>query len=267
MAELRKERAGAEVLAEMFAGYGASHFFIVPSIFNLSLMEMEQRSNIARVHAQCEKAASYTADGYARVTGRPGVCAAQIVGALNLAAGLLDAYLAHGPVIALTGGRFPQTKFRRAYQEVDDIPAFEPVTKFNAAVDVTRFPDMIRQAFRVATTGCPGPVHLQFQGKEGLIDARFAGVPPFRPSPDDRDVAEGLSHLRAAERPVIVVGNGAKLSGARPEVLHLAEALQVPLATSLQGKQLVPQRATRFRSVWWARTPARARTRSCNGRI
>src|SRR2546427_9599337 len=87
---------------------------------------------------------------------------AQVIGALTLAAGLRDAWLAHSPVIAMTGGREPRTKFRKVYQEVDDVPAFEPVTKFNATVDdVARFPDMVRQAFRVAVSGTPGPVHLQ----------------------------------------------------------------------------------------------------------
>ena len=144
------------------------------------------------------------ADGYARASGKPGICMAQVIGALNLAAGLRDAWLAHSPVIAFTGGREPKTKFRKVYQEVDDVPAFEPVTKFNATVDdVARFPDMVRQAFRVATTGTPGPVHLQFRGNEGQVDAeeaemeplvepQFARVPPFRPAPDDASVRAAL---------------------------------------------------------------------------
>jgi len=245
-------RTGAEVLAEMLSAYGVTHFFMVPSVFNLTLMEMERRTDIVRIHAHGEKAAAYMADGYARVSGRAGVCAAQVVGAMNLAAGLRDAHLAHSPVIALTGGRHPRLKFKRVYQEVDDVPAFEHVTKFNATVDdVTRFPDMIRQAFRSATTGCPGPVHLQFQGNEGQIDAesapiepivdsRFAAVPPKQPRPDDADVAAALAELRSARRPVLVVGGGARMSGAGAEVIRLAEALQIPLATSLNGKQLVP---------------------------
>ena len=152
----------------------------------------------ARIHTHGEKSAAYMADGYARASGRPGVCMAQVVGALNLAAGLRDAYLAHSPVIAITGGREPRTKFRQVYQEVDDVPAFEPVTKFNATVDaVERFPDMVRQAFRVAVSGAPGPVHLQFRGNEGqidqeeaemepLVEPQFARVPPFRPEPERR---------------------------------------------------------------------------------
>ena len=148
------------------------------------------------------------ADGYARAAGRPGICMAQVIGALNIAAGLRDAWLAHSPVIALTGGREPRTKFRKVYQEIDDIPAFEPVTKFNATVDaVERFPDMLRQAFRVSVSGTPGPVHLQFRGNEGQIDADeaemealaepiFARVPPFRPEPDERSVRAALAAPR-----------------------------------------------------------------------
>lgn len=272
MADSPGNRTGAQILAEMLSAYGVTHFFLVPSVFNLGLMEMERRTSIVRVQAHGEKAAAYMADGYARVSGRPGVCAAQVVGALNLAAGLRDAHLAHSPVIALTGGRHPRLKFKRVYQEVDDVPAFEQVTKFNATVDeVTRFPDMIRQAFRSATTGCPGPVHLQFQGNEGQIDAesgpmepvvetRFASVPPFRPRPDDADVAQALALLRAARRPVLVVGGGARMSGAGAEVIRVAEVLQIPLATSLNGKQLV-RPATRCRSAWSVPIPARAPTR------
>jgi len=192
------------------------------------------------------------ADGYARVSGRPGVCMAQVIGALNLAAGLRDAYLAHSPVIAFTGGREPQTKFRKVYQEVDDVPAFEPVTKFNATVDaVERFPDMVRQAFRVAVSGSPGPVHLQFRGNEGQVDAEeaemeplceplFACVPPFRPEPDFAAALAALRLIEQAERPVIVAGGGARASRAGRDLVALAEALAVPVATSLNGKDVIP---------------------------
>src|SRR5205814_5655881 len=191
---------GAQCLADMLAGYGVTHVFMVPAVLRRTFAEMERRTKIKRIHTHGEKSAAYMADGYARAGGRPGVCMAQVIGALNLAAGLRDAYLAHSPVIAMTGGREPKTKFRKVYQEIDDLPAFEPVTKFNASVDdVARFPDMLRQAFRVATSGAPGPVHLQFRGNEGQIDAeegemevlcepQFARVPPFRPQPEQAAV-------------------------------------------------------------------------------
>src|SRR5580700_10693770 len=126
---------GAQVLADMLQGYGVSHVFMVPAVLRRTMVELERRTSIARIHTHGEKAAAYMADGYARASGRPGVCMAQVVGALNLAAGLRDAWLAHAPVIAFTGGRDPKTKFRRVYQEVDDVPAFETVTKWNATVD------------------------------------------------------------------------------------------------------------------------------------
>ncbi|MFL5067943.1 MAG: thiamine pyrophosphate-binding protein [Xanthobacteraceae bacterium] len=244
--------SGAECMADMLAGYGVTHVFMVPAVLRRSFVEMERRTKIARIHTHGEKSAAYMADGYARASGRPGICMAQVIGALNLAAGLRDAYLAHSPVIAFTGGREPATKFRKVYQEVDDVPAFEPVTKFNATVDdVARFPDMVRQAFRAAVSGTPGPVHLQFRGNEGQVDAEeaemeplvdelFARVPPFRPEPDLTHMRAALKLLQEAERPVIVAGGGVRASRAGSELVALAEALAIPVATSLNGKDSIP---------------------------
>src|SRR3954468_23733755 len=199
-----RRMSGAECLADMLKEYGVTHVFHVPAVLRKSFVEMERRTKIKRIHTHGEKSAAYMADGYARASGKPGICMAQVIGALNLAAGLRDAWLAHSPVIAFTGGRGQKTKFREVYQEGDDVPAFEPVTKWNATVDdVTRFPDMVRQAFRVATTGTPGPVHLQFRGNEGqvdldeaelepLVEEQFTRVPPFRPAPDEASVLAAL---------------------------------------------------------------------------
>jgi len=244
--------SGAECLADMLKGYGVTHVFMVPAVLRRTFAEMERRTDIKRIHCHGEKSAAYMADGYARASGRPGVCMAQVIGALNLAAGLRDAWLAHSPVIAFTGGRDPSSKFRKVYQEVDDVPAFEPVTKFNATVDdVSRFPDMVRQAFRVAVSGTPGPVHLQFRGNEGqvdgeegemepLVETEFAKVPPFRPEPDQASVLAAVKVLQSAARPVIVAGGGVRASGAARELVALAEALQIPIVTSLNGKDSIP---------------------------
>ncbi len=246
------KRTGAEVLADMLAGYGVTHVFMVPAVLRRTFAEMERRTAIARVHCHGEKSAAYMADGYARASGKPGVCMAQVIGALNLAAGLRDACLAHSPVIAMTGGRDPKTTFRRVYLEVDDIPAFEPVTKLNVTVDdVSRIPDMLRQAFRTATTGAPGPVHLQFRGNEGqidieeaemepLVEPQFSRIPPFRPEPEAAHVKAALELLQRSQRPIIVAGGGARISGAGKELVALAEALQIPVATSLNGKDVIP---------------------------
>src|SRR6476620_8234214 len=247
-----KRLSGAECLADMLKGYGVTHVFHVPAVLRKTFAVMETRTDIKRLHVHGEKAAAYMADGYARASGRPGICAAQVIGALNLAAGLRDAWLAHSPVIAMTGGRDPKTKFRKVYQEIDDVPAFEPVTKMNVTIDdVARIPDMVRQAFRAATTGAPGPVHLQFRGNEGqvdleeaemeaLVEAQFARVPPFRPEPEAAHVKAALELLQKAERPIIVAGGGARASGAGQELVARAEALQIPVATSLNGKDIIP---------------------------
>src|SRR5256885_13376347 len=225
-----RKMSGAECLADMLQGYGVTHVFHVPAVLRKTFAVMETRTSIKRLHVHGEKAAAYMPDGYARASGKPGICMAQVIGALNLAAGLRAPWLAHSPVIAMTGGREPKTKFRKVYQEIDDMPAFEPVTKFNATVDdVARFPDMVRQAFRVATSGVPGPVHLQFRGNEGQVDAeeaemeplcepQFARVPPFRPRPDETELKKLLQLLQNAERPVIVAGGGVRASGAGTEL-------------------------------------------------
>ena len=246
------KQIGATVLADMLEAYGVTHIFFLPAILRRMLREIERRTSITRIHTRSEAGAAYMADGYARVTGRPGICMAQIVGALNLCAGLRDAHLAKTPVIALTGGREANHRDRWAYQEVDDLPAFTPYTKLNAAIDdPERLPDMIRQAFRAATTGCPGPVHLQLSGNsgqvidnseiqfDGVIEPQFGQVPPDRPQPDLEQIRKAVDRIALSERPVIVAGAGTKMSGAYDALNKLADSMQIPVATSLAAKDAI----------------------------
>lgn len=242
---------GARALAEMLHGYGVTHVFMVPAILRRTMVELE-RFGVHRIQTHGEKPAAYMADGFARVAGRPGVCMAQAVGALNLAAGLRDAYLANSPVIAFTGGLHLTMAGRGVYQEVDDRPAFSNVTKFNTSIErVERIPDAIRQAFRSAVSGRPGPTHVQFAGNEGQIDVEegdldpwvdqgFASVPPVRPLPDPEDVAAALHLLDGARRPVILAGGGVRISDASSRLVALAERLCIPVVTSLNGKDTIP---------------------------
>jgi acetolactate synthase-1/2/3 large subunit len=244
------QTTGPRYIAEALRGYGVSHVFFVPQMLLETLTAMEGMG-IRRVMTHGEKAAAYMADGYARASGRPGICMAQHVGASNLAAGLRDAYLACSPVIAMTGGP-AAARYRHAYQELEDFTQYDHTTKFNARVDhIARLPDMLRQAFREATTGAPGPVHLQFGGHhaeaimteaslELLVEERYRQVPPHRPAAEDAQVADALRALAAAERPIIVAGGGVAWSGARGEVLALAEKLSIPVATSLNAKGTLP---------------------------
>lgn len=242
---------GGQFVAKFLEAQGVTAFFFVPTMLSRALAAMDDMP-IKRVLTHGEKAAAYMADGYARASGRPGICAAQAVGAANLAAGLRDAYMGHSPVIAFTGGRFGHQKYKVNYQEADDYPTFNQVTKANFEVDTAgRLPDLMRQAFREATSGTPGPVNLLLAGKEGDIEAdgvdaeviaeeMYTRVPAHRPIPEAARIAEVLRILKAAQRPVIVVGGGARWSGAGAEVLKLAEKLSIPVAASLNAYSLVP---------------------------
>jgi acetolactate synthase-1/2/3 large subunit len=244
-------QTGAQLFAEMVRGYGLQAVFFVPTILYPALAAMEGWG-LKRVMTHGEKAAAYMADGYARAARRPGIAMAQMVGAANLAAGLKDAFLYGAPVIAITGGPEPQHRHRGVYQEADDRALFVPLTKWQARVDrVDRLPDLLRQAFRVAVAGLPGPVHLELRGHMGqvleeeadldlVIEEAFATYPPFRPVAEPERLRAALEALYRAERPVIVADAGVIVSDAGAEVVALAERLRIPVATSLDAKEIIP---------------------------
>lgn len=250
---MSEKRTGARFLAETLKGYGVTHVFFVEAILRRTLVELETLG-VHRILTHSEKAAAYMADGYARVTKRPGICMAQSVGAANLASGLQDPYLGSSPVIAITGKKAPLWQNRNSYQEIDHNPLFAAVTKYNVTVDtVEQLPLYIRQAFREATSGRPRPVHLDIAGgymgvgiesAEGnfdvIVEEKFTHMPAFRPEPEPEALRKAVELLRKAERPVIVAGGGARTSAARPEIVELAERLSIPMATSLDGKDAVP---------------------------
>ncbi len=248
---LRKEKArmtGGRFIAETFKGYGLTHVFFVEAILRQVLVAMETLG-IKRVLTHTEKAAVYMADGYARISRRPSLCMAQSVGAANLASGLQDPCLGLSPVVALTGRKPPAALHRNAYQEIDHLPLFEPVTKFNAAVEtIEQLAFLLRQAFREATSGSPGPAHLDVTDHVGrvlenqeaelevIVEEPFTHYPAVRSVPEEKHLREAAALLERASRPVIVAGGGATASGAGPEITSLAEKLSIPVATSLAGK-------------------------------
>ncbi|MDA1015573.1 MAG: thiamine pyrophosphate-binding protein [Planctomycetota bacterium] len=247
-----KPQTGAEYIADSLASYGVSHVFFVPAIMSHTLAQLDLRTDIKRVMTHGEKSAAYMADGYARASGRPGVSFAQCIGAANLAAALRDPYLACSPMVVFTGGPYSHERHRHTYQEIDDLALFKPVTKFSARVeDVTQLPEMIRQAFRAATTGTPGPAHIELAGHLGelelesceldvVAEPRYGRTPAWRPAADAESVAVVARILEQARRPVIVAGGGVRTSGAGSELQALAERLAIPVATSLNAKDVIP---------------------------
>lgn len=247
------QMTGYRFFAEMLKAYNVGTVFWMPAILKAGLMEIERVGGIKRVLCHSEKGAAYMADGYARASRRPGIAMCQSVGAANLASGLQDAYLAHSPVIAITGRQRTSFRYRHAYQEIDHWPLFEPVTKYNAFVDtLEQFPHELRQAFRESTTGTPGPVHLELPGIQGEVvgaaeanleilgEAEFQSYPPYRLEPDKEMVKEAAKLLERSKFPVFVAGGGAVASRAGSAILDLAEKLSAPVAVSLNGKGSIP---------------------------
>lgn len=248
-------------LAEALAALGVTHFFSVPVIVPAAIKEM-QALGIVPVMAHGEKAAAYMADGYARVTGRPGVCGAQAIGGTNLAAGLREAHLARIPIVALSGGKTLESQYRLQYQEIDDMPIYEALTKLNATVwTPERLPDLLAAAFRAATTGAPRPVHLELSGITGEVgvageierpapvDARYGSYPALRPAAPEEDVRAVLAAIEAAERPLLVIGGGVRSSGAGAEAEALARRLSLPVASALNAKGLFPEADSQWAGI------------------
>lgn len=246
------QKTGARYIAESFKRLGVSHVFFMDAMLRPTLVEMEELG-ISRILAHSEKSAAYMADGYARVSGRVGVCMAQSVGAANLAAGLQDAYLHRAPVVALTGRKEPMLRYRNAYQEVPHTPLFASVTKASMDVAEAReLPHLLAQAFREAADGSPRPVHLDINGLGGeviengvvpgavLPPADLGRLPKHRPIAAAPVIEAAAKRLSEAERPVFVVGAGAIQAGAQAELIAIAEKFSVPVATSLGGRAIMP---------------------------
>ena len=242
---------GSKFIAETIKGYGITHIFHMETVLLKTLVELEALG-VKRILTHGEKAAAYMADGYARARRGPAICMAQSVGAANMAAGLQDPYLGNSPVISITGRKPPMDQHRNAYQEILHGSMFDPVTKFNACVETTeQLPHLLRQAFREATSGCPGPVHLDMIGhqaqvtEEGTadleiaIEAPYTHYPPFRPEPEESLLKKAAALLQKSKCPVMIAGGGATASSAGPEIVKLAEMLSIPVATSLNGKECI----------------------------
>jgi len=251
-ADAATARTGYRYLAEAMATCGLDHFFHMPLILPDAVKEMHD-VGVRPIVVHSEKAAAYMADGYARASGKIGVCAAQAIGSSNLAAGMLDAYMAHAPILALTGGGTADTRYRNNYQEIDQQPIWAAITKLSMRVEGGhRIAELLGQAMRVATSGAPGPVHLELNGFTGAVladdtagaplpDPRYASAPSIRQAAPAQDVEAALRVIGSASRPIIVAGSGIRQSNAFEALRAFANHLRIPVATSLDAKAALPE--------------------------
>ncbi|MEN9418056.1 MAG: hypothetical protein RI988_1676 [Pseudomonadota bacterium] len=244
-------RTGGDFIAQTLHAYGVDHVFFVDAILRRALIEMEGLG-IRRILTHSEKAAAYMADGYARAGNRPGVCMAQSVGAANLAAGLQDAWLGQSPVIALTGRQAAANQYRNAYQELPHEPMFAAVTRFSGRVDAAeQLPLLLRSAFRESMSATPRPVHLDVGGHTGDLvgaaplaaevrcDDAFRSLPPFRPHATPGVLARAQALLARAQRPAVMVGRGAMVSGVGEVLDAWARENGVLVVGSLDAKAVL----------------------------
>lgn len=206
-----------------------------------------------------EQGAALMADGYARATGRVGVCIATSgPGATNLITGLATSFMDSTPVVAITG-QVPRSLLGRdGFQEADIRSISMPVTKHNYLItDIRELPDAMKEAFYIARTGRPGPVLVDVCKDIQQASMEFAypesvSLPGYRPNrlcPDDEVIDRVAIMLNEAQRPVIVAGQGVSMAGAEAELRQLAEKANIPVATSLLGIGTFP--STHPLSISW----------------
>jgi len=248
--------SGARALVESLRQQGVKVIFGIIGGAIMPTYDALYDSDIRHILSRHEQCAAHAADGYARVTGRPGVCMATSgPGATNLVTGIANAYMDSSPIIALTGQvstRSASSSYmigKDAFQEADIIGITTPITKFNYQVrSAAEIPKAIKTAFYIATTGRPGPVLLDLPKDVQMDTAEmdFSSMLKIRgykyvTDPHPLQVKKAAELLLNAERPVILAGGGITISGAFQELLELAEFIQAPVATTLMGKGCFPE--------------------------
>ena len=236
---------GSEIVIECLKEQGVDTVFGYPGGAILNIYdELYKHSNeIHHILTSHEQGASHAADGYARATGKVGVCMATSgPGATNLVTGIATAYMDSIPVVAITANVSVPLLGRDSFQEIDITGVTMPITKHNFIVkDVTELADTIRWAFRIAKEGRPGPVLIDITKDVTAAPAEYT---PQKPEPIERsteyirenDLEEAVKLIKASSRPFIFVGGGAVISDADQELKELADKLHAPVADSLMGK-------------------------------
>ena len=243
-----RELKGYEFIVKMWQEYGTTHVFYQETAL-VKALRFAVNKGIETVLAHSEFAAGYMADGYARVSGRPGVCVAQAIGGANLAAGLHDAFLGGSPVIALTGRKDPVFRDRNSYQDSDHIKQFSGVTKLSyPVINEAQFKYLLPQAYKEAVAGRPGPINIDLMGFAAeisenwevgdsfMFETMYGKYPVFRPKAEEEMVERAVAEISAAKRPIIVSGRGSFISEAQAQLLEFAEKADIPVATTCDGK-------------------------------
>ncbi len=243
-------KTGASILIDALVEHGVEYIFGIPGAAVIVLFDELERAPINTVLTRHEQGAGHMADGYARATGRPGVCVATSgPGATNLVTAIATANMDSVPMVAITGQVKTHLIGNDAFQEADMVGITRPITKHNFLVkDIADLARTVREAFHIATTGRPGPVLIDLPAD--VIGGTFDGepdtamrLPGYRPHPNGhaRQVRKAAQAINAAERPVLYAGGGIISSGASEQLSALARKGRIPVTTTLMGLGAFPE--------------------------
>ena len=236
---------GAQIVIECLKEQGVDTIFGYPggAILNVYDELYQHKDEIRHVLTSHEQGASHAADGYARSTGKVGVCfATSGPGATNLVTGIATAYMDSVPMVAITCNVTVPLLGKDSFQEIDITGITMPITKHNFIVkDITRLADTIRRAFAIAQKGRPGPVLVDIPkditGDKTEYTFRKAGeIPRVTDTIEESDVERALAMIKEAKKPYIFVGGGAVLSGVSEELREFVHKVDAPVCDSLMGK-------------------------------
>ena len=246
---------GSEIVIECLKEQGVDTVFGYPggAILNVYDELYKHRDEIRHILTSHEQGAAHAADGYARATGKVGVCLATSgPGATNLVTGIATAYMDSIPIVAITCNVGVSLLGKDSFQEIDITGITMPITKYSFIVkDVTRLADTIRKAFRIARTGRPGPVLIDIPKDVTAAVTEYerqelGKYVPEHPHIGEREIADAIAMMEAAERPFVFVGGGAVLSGASRELREFVDKLDAPVTDSLMGKGAFPGTDPRY---------------------
>jgi acetolactate synthase-1/2/3 large subunit len=241
---------GANAIVEALRREGVEVIFGIPGGASIPLYDVLYDADIRHILTRHEQVAAHAADGYARACGKVGVCSATSgPGATNLTTGILNAFMDSSPMVAITGQVPTPLIGKDAFQEADTIGITMPITKHNFQLRrVEDIPIVFKEAFKIASTGRPGPVLVDMpkdvQEKEAQVEfPKEVNIRGYKPTlrGNLKQVKKATDMLAAAERPIIFAGGGVIIANASPELLRLAETLGSPVVTSLMGKGAFPE--------------------------
>jgi acetolactate synthase-1/2/3 large subunit len=237
----------AQLLARCLENEGVEFIFGLPGEEIIHLLDALDATSIRFILTRSDQAAAFMADMYGRVTGKAGVCLATLgPGAINLLLGVADAQTDSAPLVAMSAQVGLGRIYKETHQIVDLVSMFKPVTKWaDTLLTATATPEMIRHAFHTAQTERPGAVYLAIpQDVEAMpvsAELRPLVLHPVQahvPAPDQ--IAQAANVLESAKAPIILAGHGAARHQAQEALIHFAEKLRIPVATTFHGKGAFP---------------------------